>query len=191
MPLPITLNSRLAYRLLPRESWLCWFLLLRLRMACLPCLLAAFLFLLVGCRLTSALYCSVEHNTTCDSMGKATLDTSAFYEKCIHCSDCDWSLRRKDDSFIEEIKPSLHVAINCSFPEILLKVHCFSPKYEFRACFKFFNQTKGETGTESIKEASNHRIRNFVIIPVVLFLVVLVVLAIMRKRKRMNNDILS
>ncbi|KAF4088512.1 hypothetical protein AMELA_G00082930 [Ameiurus melas] len=108
-------------------------------------------------------------------MGQATLDTDAFYEKCIHCSDCDWSLRWKNDSFIVEIKPSLHVAINCSFPEIRLKVHCFSPKYEFQACYKFFNQTKGETGEESFNEASNRRNWNFVILAVVLFLLVLAV----------------
>ncbi|KAF5902333.1 Zinc finger MYM-type protein 1, partial [Clarias magur] len=79
--------------------------------------------------------CSVERNTTCDSLGNATLDTAAFYEQY---KDCDWSSRDREDIVLKLITPASNVNIQCILPEIRLKMQCDSPKrVEVMACYWF------------------------------------------------------
>ncbi|KAF7708232.1 hypothetical protein HF521_017289 [Silurus meridionalis] len=85
----------------------------------------------------AVLECSVHYKSTCDG-GNATLDTTGFYEKY---TDCEWSLRDQNDINHKLLTPFPNVTVQCSLPEINLKVHCISPKTEDLACYKLLKIT--------------------------------------------------
>ncbi|KAB5587107.1 hypothetical protein PHYPO_G00009110 [Pangasianodon hypophthalmus] len=124
------------------------------------------LLLLLGCCcLAFPQPCSVDNNITCDSMGNATLDTAAFHDKYEHC---DWTSIDKDDTVLELLTPSPNVNVQCSLPEIRLKVHCISPEYvELLACYKIGNNI--EPGTPSRAGEILHQSQVAVFVPVCLW----------------------
>ncbi|KAF4088511.1 hypothetical protein AMELA_G00082920 [Ameiurus melas] len=123
--------------------------------------------------------CSELHNITCDRMGNAMFDTTEIYLKR---KDCEWSSRDTEDKVLELLTPSPNVSVQCTLPEIRLKVHCISPKYELWVCYNLANETNSQPGARRPQETSKHRIRELVIIAVALFLMVLVILVIMYKK---------
>ncbi|KAM9489350.1 uncharacterized protein Hap1MRO34_006055 isoform 1-T1 [Clarias gariepinus] len=137
-------------------------------------LLPVFLTLFVECHAST--HCSFKRNATCDSTGNATLNTAEFYKKY---NDCYWSLRDKDDIKIDKVNPSLNLAVQCTRPEILVKVHCITPKDVFLTCYMIVNQTNTKNPEWISDGEPHHRNWVFVFIPVSLSLVVISALAVM------------
>ncbi|KAM9489352.1 uncharacterized protein Hap1MRO34_006055 isoform 3-T3 [Clarias gariepinus] len=124
--------------------------------------------------------CSFKRNATCDSTGNATLNTAEFYKKY---NDCYWSLRDKDDIKIDKVNPSLNLAVQCTRPEILVKVHCITPKDVFLTCYMIVNQTNTKNPEWISDGEPHHRNWVFVFIPVSLSLVVISALAVMYRKR--------
>ncbi|KAK2855156.1 hypothetical protein Q7C36_007025 [Tachysurus vachellii] len=80
-----------------------------------------------GCVLANTHECSPEEAVTCDSGGKASLDTRALYEQ-YHNDECDWTIKNKDGTVIHELTPSTRINVHCTLREIHLSINCVIPK---------------------------------------------------------------